>query len=50
MVIRKDDIWRELCNGHKDLENNKEFLLNIVKSMPKRLNCVIENQGLMTKY
>lgn len=49
-IIDVEQLWDTLLVAHGMLANNREFFINLVHSMPERLNEVMRQEGNVTHY
>lgn len=46
--VNKDELWNRVSTAWDNLDNN--YIANLIRSMPTRLQSVIAANGAMTKY
>jgi len=49
LIVDKEELWKALVSAKNRLSRDREYF-NLIKSMPRRLNDVIEANGGPTKY
>ena len=50
VIKNKNQLWKEIRKAYKELSNDRQFFINLVKSMPNRLLETRNAQGGHTKY
>jgi hypothetical protein len=45
-----NELWATIEEGWEELSQDQNLWENLISSMPRRLNAVVEANGAMTKY
>jgi len=50
IITNADDLWKATLEEHQLLGQNRQFLINLISSMPNRIQEVIKLNGEATRY